>query len=256
MKILEKYMSRWVLPRENILSWVKWDDSIGVDQVIVRSEADIEFKRFFNVDKSVLEQSMEQGKIVIDRDMMQLKGFVGFECAYTLIPESERHLCFKVDFLKKGKVLKQAALSTKLVRPIIVIEQRRNTVTPDADAIPMTFVLSNKGKAAGRDLMPFIKSISSDKMTITIEYVKEKPPHTADMPFVRVSEQVIPKFVINGSGKAVFSMGFKYEDDLCNEYNSELTTISVSMPQRTEMKVPIRPDLKNQPMMILTHKGF
>ena len=65
MRILEKHISRWALPNEEILSWIKWDGSIDFDRIVIRSEADIDFKRILNVDASVFDQEkITEGEVI------------------------------------------------------------------------------------------------------------------------------------------------------------------------------------------------
>ena len=71
------------MPNEEIISWIKWDTFADFDQIIVRAEADIEFKRILNVDESVFKQEdIAKGKVVIDRNMLQIPGFVRFTSMY------------------------------------------------------------------------------------------------------------------------------------------------------------------------------
>ena len=261
MRILEKHISRWALPNEEILSWIKWDGSIDFDRIVIRSEADIDFKRILNVDASVFDQEkITEGEVIIHRSMLQMQGFVGFTCVYTLLPESERHLGFEVDFMKDGKSLHIISLSTELIRPILVIEKECDRIViSDAGRMepvsPVMFKLSSKGRAIVRNLTPFIEFTNTENMTIGIEYVKEKIAHAPDTPFVFASEQTIPKFVFRGSGDVLFAMVFKYNDAIGNEYVSSPISIPVSLPQKGEVKIPIESQLEGQSPIILTPIG-
>ena len=261
MRILEKHISRWALPKEEILSWIKWDEPIDFDHIVIRSEADIEFRRILNVDASVFEQEkIMEGEVIIDRNMLQMEKFVGFTCVYTLIPESERRLGFEIDFMKDGKSSHMISLSTELIRPILVIEKECDRIVlPDVGEmepiLPATFKMSNKGRARIINLQPIIEFINTKDMAIKIVDVKEKIAHPSDTPFVFASEQTIPKFVFRGSGNALLTISFKYNDEMNNEYVSVPTSIQVSQPQKGEIKVPIKSQLEGQSPIILTPIG-
>ena len=255
-QILEKHISRWASPNEEILSWIKWDESLDFDQIVIKSEADLKFMRILNADETVFEQKdITHGKAVIDRDMLQIQGFVGFTCIYTLIPEFERRLCFEVDFMKRGELLDTVSLATDLIRPIVVVdgEYDRIMVSDVVRTAPtIKFKLSSKGRAIGVDLLPFIRFTDTQEMTIKIEHVKEKIADASTTLFVLSSEQMVSKFVVNGLGSNEVALGFKYKDVIGNEYESQLVTIPIHLPQREEVKVPITSDLQGQPTIILT----
>ncbi len=252
VRILEKHISRWALPNEEILSWIRWDDSIDFDQIVIKSEADLKFVRILNVDAAVFDQKeIMRGKAIIDRDMLQIQGFVGFSCVYTLIPESERRLCFEVDFMNRGESMSTVSLTTDLIRPIVTIDEGCNRIML-SDVVrtipPIKFKLSNKGRAVILDPQPFVEFTNTQEMTIKIELIKEK---IANALFVFSSEQMIPQFVINGSGSCVVAMGFKYKDAIGNEYESQSVEIQIHLPQREELQVPIASDLRGQPTIVL-----
>lgn len=259
MTILEQHISRWVLPNEEIISWIKWDASADFDQIVIRTEADIEFNRILNVDESVFKQEgIVEGRVVIDRNMLQIPGFMGFTSAYKLVPESERQICFEVDFIKNKRRLKKIVLSTYVIRPVIVIESEPSIDVSEAmpSMSPATFRLSNKGRAPATDLTPFVELINQDTMTITIKHMKEKIPHAPDTPFVYASEQIVPKFALKGSGNALFSTGFRFKDIIGNEYTSELVKVTVNKPGKKKVEVPIESILKGQPAMLLAPAGY
>lgn len=259
MNILEQHISRWALPNEEILSWIKWDPSVDFDRIVVRTEADIALTRILNVDTSELEpESAVEGEAVIDRDMLQIPGFVGFASTYRLVPESERQIRFEVAFVKNGKRLETVSLKTSVIRPVIVIEMERGI---DVSGVvlpvqPATFKLLNRGKAPATDLEPFIEFADTKAMTVTIEYTKEKVPYDPNMPFVSASEQTIPKFALIGSGEALLALGFKFKDSIGNDYTTELVKIPVTKPEKRKVKVPIESMLSGQPAMVLASTRY
>lgn len=259
MDILEQHISRWALPKEEIISWIKWDSSAGIDQVAIRAEADIEFTRILNVDASAWEQkNLDDGKVVIGRDKLQIDGFVGFTSVYKLVPESERQIHFKVDFIKNEKLLKTISLSSDVIRPVIAIEMKHDRIDMSdttAPTSPAMFELSNKGRAWATELEPFIEFTNTKTMTITVKFIKEKIPYESTVPFVLTSEHVVPKFVLKGSGDTLFTMGFKFKDAVGNEYTSELARIPILKPEKKKVEIPIETRLEGQPTIVLTPIG-
>lgn len=259
MDILEQHISRWALPKEEIISWIKWDDSADIDQVVIRAEADVEFTRILNVDTSAWEQkSLDDGKVVIGRDKLQIDGFIGFTSVYKLVPDSERQLHFKVDFIKNEKLLKTISLSTDVIRPVIAIEMEHDRIDVSDTTAPMPpamFRLSNKGRARVTKIAPFIGFINTKTMTITIKHTKEKIPYESTVPFALASEHIVPKFVLKGSGDTLFTMGFKFEDAVGNEYTSELSRIPILKPEKKKVEIPIESKLEGQPTIVLTPIG-
>lgn len=259
MDILERHISRWALPNEEILSWIKWDPSVDFDRVVIRSEADIEFTRILNVDVSVVEQErVIKGEVVIDRNMLQIPGFVGFTSAYRPVPESERQICFEVAFVKSEKCVETVSLNTSVIRPVIEIEAEQgidvsSTVSP---VPPATFKLSNKGKARATDLAPFIEFADTGAMTVTIEHTKEKISYDPDTPFAPASEQMVPKFALKGSGNAMLALGFKFKDAIGNDYTTKTVKIPVTKPKKRKAEVPIESILSGQPAMVLAPTGY
>lgn len=254
LNILEQYISRWALPNEEILSWVKWDPSVDFDQVVIRTEADVELTRILNADVSTLVHGgAVEGEIVIGHDMLQIPGFVGFTSAYRLVPESERRICFEVAFVKSGKRLKTVSLNTHVIRPVITIETEHGIDVSDTESPmpPATFNLLNKGKAPPTGFTPFIKLTNAGEMKVTIEHVNEKIPHNPDMPFVRASRQTVPRFALKGSGNALLMLGFKFKDIIGNEYTTETVKINITKPKKKRVEVPIESTLSNQPPIAL-----
>jgi hypothetical protein len=258
MNILEQHISRWALPNEEILAWIKWDPSVDFDRVVIRREADIEFTRILNVDVSELESKSVEGKVVIDRDRLQIPGFVGFTSAYRPVPESERQICFEVEFVKNEKQLETVSLKTSVIRPVIAIKVERGI---DVSGVvlqvqPAKFRLMNKGNSRATDLAPFIKFADTEAMTVTIEHSKEKVPYDPDTPFVPASEQMVPKFTLIGSGNAMLELGFKFKDSIGNDYTTEIVRIPVTKSEKRKVKVPIESMLSGQSAMVLAPKRY
>jgi len=214
--LLEKHISERALPNEEILSWLKWDESFDFDQLVIKLEADIKFLHVLNVDEKVFKQKeITHGKAIIDKDMLQLPGFVGFTCFYELVPDNERELNFEIDFLKSNKLLETIQLKTKLIRPIaalVEIPDQGIVVTETKRKIsPLKFKITNNSTARILNLSPFIEFVSGKSMRITIKETLEKIEDTEPL-FVYESKLLISKFFVTGQGYGMITMGFEYQD--------------------------------------------
>src|SRR3989304_4901709 len=112
--ITESYISPRVLPKEQILSWVKWDPSLEYDKIVIKAEPDLVFERILNVDIEVFEQTelieyglveLKNGIIEINKKTIQIPGFIGFRALYKLVPEDEMELSFLVEFIHNEKLI-------------------------------------------------------------------------------------------------------------------------------------------------------
>lgn len=258
LKLIEKHISKWILPSEEMMSWIKWIDDFDFDQLEIRSEADINLHRILNVDESVLKQeSMKKGKAVITRDMLQIPGFVGFECFYELIPDHERKLNFEIVFSKNNQVQETVVLTTELIRPIIYIENLTNdgiVLTKDIPSLPkLNFKILNKGKARVLDFSPFIQFVNAKDMKITIEHTKSVYDHDEPL-FIYSTERIIPKFIVQGQGYGMVSMGYEYSDAIGNKYRSKVVDIPIMIEKKDSVEVPISSNLSGQSTLLLEPK--
>ena len=258
IKIIESHISEWALPKEEILSWIKWEKDFDFDQIIIKAEADIILHRIINVDPEVLNQDgIKNGKVIIKKEDLQIDGFVGFGCYYELVPETERELSFDVDFNKNGKTLNTVNLKTNLIRPIISIENVTNNgivVTKNNPVLPeLSFKLVSQGKGRILNFSPFIEVVNAKDMEITLKQTTESIDNEKQL-FVHSTEQVIPKFIVKGKGYGMISMGFQYFDALNNKYESKLIDIPIQIEQKEKLEIPIASDLKGQSTILLEPK--
>ncbi len=258
LQILEKHISEWALPKEEILSWVKWDKNFDFDQILIKAEADINLHRILNVEEKVLTQeSIKIGKAVVDKDMLLIDGFIGFGCFYELVPEQERELNFEIDFVKNNETLETISLKTNLIRPIIAVENLNNSgivVTKDNPMLPqLSFNLVSKGKGRILNFAPFIEVVNAKEMKITLKQTVENIDDETPL-FVNSIQSVTPKIIVKGKGYGMISMGFEYYDAMRNKYETKLIDVPIQIEQKESLEVPIASDLKGQSTILLEPK--
>lgn len=255
--LIEKHISEWSLPNENIISWIKWDSTkIDFDQIIIKSEADLLFTRILNVDeKAWSDNDMKKGKITIKKELLQIDNFVGFVCEYTAIPEDERHLSFEIDFIKNENKSESVSLETVIVRPMVIIEnisEQGIVVTENNPFVPpLTFELKGKGRARVLNLTPFLdQHFEGKEVSITITNTVEQDNNT-DPLFVVSSKRIIPKISITGKGFGMLTMGYEYEDAIGNKYRTKVVDIPIELRQQRSLEIPLSQELSDQKTLLL-----
>lgn len=239
--VVEQYISPCVLPKEQILGWVKWDPKIEIGNIEIRSEADILFRRIINVAERVFDQDLSKGVILIDRRDMEIPGYVGFEAVYNEIPSSERDLRFVINFIQPTKEANQIELVTKLIRPTIAIEEVSPTeiesTTLNPQPRPLSFVLKKIGYADIMNLRPFIKTYEGEDLKITVDTSEIEVPR--EELFVKSTKRIASKIVIRGSGYGMISLGFRYQDRIHNDYETQIVEIVVHIERKQKIEVPV-----------------
>lgn len=252
--LIEKHASKWALPNEEFLSWLKWEPSMEFETIVIKSEADVMFRHVLNVDERVFKQeSMKNGKIIIEKDMLQVDGFIGFSCSYTVIPETERELSFVVDFLKNGIQLASIDLDTEIVRPIVAIDnisEQEIRITPQNPFVPpLKFELKSSGRGRIKNLVPFLEFFQGQGLSVTIEQKIEQNPNTSLL-FVPTTTMIVPKILVRGKGIGMITMGYEYEDNLGNKYKTKLIEIPIELQQKERVEIPINQELEGQNTML------
>ena len=265
--ITESYMSPRVLPKEQILSWVKWDPSIEFDKIVIKSEPDLAFERILNVDIKVFEQTksienglveLEDGILEIDKKIIQVPGFIGFRALYNLVPEDERKLSFLVEFLHDDKIIDSVEMITDVVRPkLIIVEEPAQGIIVDqySPIPPLSFTLQNKGKGMVQELNPFLDVKSWEMKSMKIQVKETKEQNTDETPvFVLTNLRYTSKIIIQGKGMGMMSMGFEYYDKMHNKYATELARIPLKIPQKETLEVPVTSNIEGKQMLLLEPK--
>jgi hypothetical protein len=245
--ILERYISPWVLPKEKIIGWVKWQPHVKFNHLIIRTEADVELYRLLNVNERVFNTHQpSSGLFKITSDNIQVKGFVGFEACYNAIPESERELGFVIEFVFDDQRREEVELVTEVIRPIISIKQATREIAstkekPSPEVI--NILLENVGRGDGRDLSSYIETVKGKDLQIRIEPFEE-PYDLEQRLFVKSNKMVGSKIIINGVGYGMIQLGFEYKDRIGNHYKTPVTEIIVNIEEGKRIEVPIRSGIK------------
>ena len=262
--ITESYISPRALPNELILGWVKWNTDISYDKILIKSDPDVDFQRILNVDEAVFKQSeitdsdvqFKNGTVEIEKDIVQVPGFVGFRVAYKLKPEDERELSFLIEFISNEKKIGSVELRTNLVRPKLTITEIPSEGIVVDEFVPilpsLSFTMKNTGHGEVQKLNPFldVKSWETKDMRIEVKNSNERNTNE-DHVFVVTTTRNIPKIIIHGSGMGMISMGFEYYDKLNNKYETELVSVPLSMPKKESLEIPISSTISNKQTLLL-----
>lgn len=254
--LVEKYISSPVLPKERILSWLKWDPKVEFDTIIIKSEADAFIQRVLNVDEKIFkEQDVQKGKAIINKDLLQIPGFIGFEAYYNAVPDDERQVTFVVEFIRGNETVDTIDLVTEVIRPKVFIKHlspAEISVTPEKRQIEsLTFALENRGKGRVVSIGPFIDIVQGKDMQVEIKNFKEIDTSERFL-FVPSSTIYISKIIIKGMGYGMITLGFEYEDAMHNKYETKLKEIVLDIKQKENVEVPIASTMEgNQPALVL-----
>lgn len=254
--LLEKHISEWSLPNEDIIAWIKWNEKLRYDKIYIKSEADLEFTRILNVDESAwVAEDLKKGKISISKNLLQLDGFIGFVCHYTTIPEDERQLSFKIDFSYDKELTASIPLETKLIRPIVSIENVSENgiiITEENPFVPtLTFELRGRGHARILKLTPFLEQhFKGNEVKVTISHTTQQDNNPEPL-FVQSSTVITPKIAITGKGYGMLTMGYEYQDAVGNKYKTKLVDIPIQLQQKKSLEIPVSHEIANQKSMLL-----
>ncbi|MEX0862741.1 hypothetical protein [Nitrosopumilus sp.] len=239
--ILEKHISKKALPRENIISWIKWNPNLTPKSITIKFEPDFVITKVLNIDeKGLKNKEFDSGKITLDREYIQIPGFFGFTCFYNEMPQNEITSNFIVEF-DFGNDIKKIEYSTKIIRPIIKFEQNEYTLSSSrfVNVVdPLNLKLINIGSGRVTNLRPFADIMKTDDMEIKIQ-TKNEDIKDESLVFVKTNQISIPKVIVTGVGYGMFSIGFEYEDALGNSYKSELATLSINIEEKQTLQVPL-----------------
>jgi len=254
--ILEKHISNQALPGENIISWIKWNPEINVEQINIKFEADVILTKVLNVEEKILkkEKQPEEGKISIPKDFFQVPGFIGFTGAYTAVPDKERNVNFVFEFLIDEKI-QSVQLSSKIVRPLLQFVGEQSfqiKVGPYNQTItPLQFGMINKGSALAKNAKPFHELLETGDLKLKLDFVTEQNKDESFV-FVKTNKITIPKIIIEGQGYGMVSMGFEYEDNAGNKYKTPLANVAIQIEEKQLLEVPIKQNIdKNEEKLLL-----
>ncbi|MCE2507548.1 MAG: hypothetical protein J4F36_13995 [Nitrosopumilaceae archaeon] len=251
--IIEKHISTKALPNENIISWIKWNASLIPESITLKYDPDLMLQKILNVSVDGINSAIQEtGKITLDQRHFQIPGFFGFTGFYKELPEDEKTINFIVEFNFANDV-KVVEYYTKIIRPILVFEQNEYTLTSTnyTNALPsLDFKLVNSGLGRAVDLSPFVEITNTSDMQIQIQ-TKTEEIKDESLVFVKTSTISIPKFIVQGKGYGMVSIGFKYKDTVGNVYKSPLSTLSIQIEETQTLQVPITENISTLPIPLL-----
>ncbi|HKU33831.1 MAG TPA: hypothetical protein VJR22_08310 [Candidatus Nitrosotalea sp.] len=248
--LIEKHISEFALPNEEFLSWLKWEPKMEFETIVIKSQPDVIFNHILNVDEKVFQQEgIKNGKIIIEKNMLQIDGFVGFSCFYNVIPETEIDLSFVVDFLQNGIKLSSIDLNTKIVRPLVAIdtvsEQEIRITQQNPIVPPLKFGLKNLSKARISTIVPFLEFVQGKDLSITTEQKMEKNNDTSLL-FVPTTMVMRQKILVRGKGIGMITIGYEYVDNVGNKYKTKVISIPIELQQKERVEIPINQEIEGQ----------
>ena len=253
--ISEKYISPWVLPKEQIIGWVKWQPSIRLDHIIIRTEKDVLITRALNVNYRILATYKPTDNLLrIGGEGLQIKGFVGFEAVYEVIPNEERSLKFVVEIVSEEQGKESVELITTIIRPIINIKQISNNeilITKERIPTALSVLLENKGKGDVKDPSPYIDvKVAGQNLQVKKE-IFEEPHSLEERLFVKERKKHVVRIAISGVGLGVIRLGFEYKDRMKNKYKTHLTDVIINAKEKQRAEILVNTEIEDKPMMNL-----
>lgn len=221
-------MSEWALPKEPIVSWVKWDQSEVIEKILLKYEADIFIPRFLNTNPKVFEQDIQSGKIEVPTEYLEIPGFFGFHALYTALPEAERDIEFIIEFHQNGNIVHSERLTTLITRPILEVEMTpRDLIIDQATTVPsvIELQLKNFGSVQAKTVDISFEFHATDGLKVEIV-----SPMVTDTRRNNVAPQTaINRMSIKGKGKAIINIVLSYVDNLNNRYSSRPVSITLDV---------------------------
>lgn len=244
--VLEKYITDHALPHERILSWIKWNPTIPVEKIIFKTEADVVFPVILNVSEEGLRNNeAKDGEITIEKQFIQIQGFIGFVAEYDKIPETSRKVNFLVDLITKEDTV-QIELTTNIIRPELYMEgDQRSIIVSGSTPIqiyPLNFKLNNRSKAFAAKLELVSHFTPTKNVQIKIENIVSKIKDE-NLLFVETNDEVTSKIFVRGQGYCMISIGYEYEDRIGNKYKTNLIDVAINLEQKTDIEIPLSNDV-------------
>lgn len=235
MLIREKYINSFILPNEECFGWIKWDNiKLEFDKLIFATEADIKVVRFFNIKTEIINSNNKDNRFIIDKNYLKLDGFFGFVAKYLAIPEEDRDITFRLDFMKGDSIVKRIELSTKVIIPKLDIKLQTEEIielTGQSKKERLEFSIESIGKAIPRKVRSFVKIIRGSK-DVNVDVNEDE-----DEMFITVK----------GQGYTAIQFGFEYEDSIGNKYSIILPkSVVINKQTKEDEIIPLYTDKEEQ----------
>lgn len=251
--LIEKHISKKALPKENIISWVKWNPDLVPNSITLKYDPEMIITKILNVsEEGIPKESEDGGVITISKEYLQIPGFFGFTCFYDEVPEEEKTINFIVEFVFADGI-KKVEYTNKVIRPILEFETTDYRLTSTQfgnSATPLDFKLTNKGSGRPVKLKPFVEVSNTLHMEIKIQSKIEEIKDES-LVLVKSNKINVPKFMISGKGYGMVSIGFEYEDALGNSYKSPLANLAIQIEEKQTLQVPYTENISATPIPLL-----
>ena len=174
----DKYISEYALPKEPINGWIKWKEGIDFDNLIFSFPKDALINRLWNVHEDVYKdqigengyknQKDSEAFYLIDKKYLEIDGFFGFQSYFTSIPESDRKVNFKVEFVKNGQTIHHVDFDTNIIVPNIRARADSDSdlnlvITEESAELKLNLIVERLGSAIAQDFGIFIDKIKKNQ---------------------------------------------------------------------------------------------
>ncbi len=253
MDVEEQYISPVALAKENICGWIKWNENIDCEKILLRCESDVKISMLFDVDETDEIKVHEDGTLEIPKSALQLNGFFGFRANYETIPESKKDVRFSIDFVNKENI-ETVTLETSIDRPHVQMVDMTSDrlILSDYSPIPqpLSFDIVSTGDVMVND--PELNvDIFGKQIQIKINDTQNFPK--LNYPF---NEEIEPQkeIMIRGTGNGLMKFSLKYNDPMGNEYTTLLHEMSIIIEGKQSTTIPFGQKVSSEsPLLLVTH---
>lgn len=242
--MLEKYVSPWVIPGEKILGYIKWRPDLEVKEIRIDLPEHTLVPRVLDVDSSVFKDITPKFKsFSINRNQLQVEGFVGFEAHYSTVPDKEIRITFDITAVLEDLSEMKVALTTEVIRPLLSpvtssAEIFSTIESPEPRALEIALVNKGRGDVLEDSLKPYIQIIKGRDLKIQIQSQEEKFK-VGERLFVKKNTYMSSKILVSGKGYGAIRLGFKYLDRLGNNYVTEFLDVIITVAEKRTLEVPL-----------------
>lgn len=250
-EIIETYISPHALPLEEIRSWIRWKEKFQFDKLILRTPEDVFVEVMLDVDDEVFKNTDPRSrKFEINKDWIQVNGFFGFHAKYTKIPDRENTLTFFVEFISNNEKVSQIELNTQIIIPDLILQPVSDNeliINEFQKNIHLAFSLKTLGKAIPKNVTGMINISSGGGKGLEIKITTEKSPNKN--PFIPITAKQL--ITISGTGYALITLGFEYEDYNQNKYKTNSLEFVINKQVKEQTTIPISSKIENMPLLLV-----
>lgn len=255
VSISEKYISKQVLPYEQINCWLKWQSESEFDEIIITYPKNIRTISFLNTDEKVFKNyEPHSHECVIKKEWLQVEGFFGMKSIYEYVPSSTVEIKFQIKFIRKDTnqpILKENFVTT-VTRPRI---EYKNISTQE-------FVIDEYAKNISLKLELqlqvtenlSVRNIKGSQRIVTSNSgikIHTKPDYSQIPEIALEPIKVKETLIVSGRGMAVVQITFQYEDFNGNKYSTDPIEITIEKRNNETIVIPIERGIEsNVPLLV------